>query len=243
MNNPGAPGALEAKNIHKAYFHSGSDLQILKGINLFLPAGSFTALVGPSGAGKSTLLHILGGLDRPTEGQVLVGGRNIYGMDDAALCALRANRIGFIFQFYHLLPEFTVLENVMLAAHIAGGRSSFETEKEAKELLRSVGMEKRASHFPSQLSGGEQQRAAVARALINRPEFLLCDEPTGNLDSVSGAEVTDLLKRINREKGTTLVLVTHNQELARVAEAVYSLRDGLLHATKAVHAPQAVAHR
>jgi len=173
----------------------------------------------------------------------LVGGRNIYGMDDAALCALRANRIGFIFQFYHLLPEFTVLENVMLAAHIAGGRSSFETEKEAKELLRSVGMEKRASHFPSQLSGGEQQRAAVARALINRPEFLLCDEPTGNLDSVSGAEVTDLLKRINREKGTTLVLVTHNQELARVAEAVYSLRDGLLHATKAVHAPQTVAHR
>ncbi len=229
MNSSGAPGAMEARNIRKAYSHSGSELQILKGIDLLLPAGSFTALVGPSGAGKSTLLHILGGLDRPTQGEVLVGGRDIYGMDDAALCAVRGKSIGFVFQFYHLLPEFTVLENVMLAAFIADGRASARAQKAAMELLRSVGLERRASHFPSQLSGGEQQRAAIARALINKPAFLLCDEPTGNLDSVSGAEVTSLLKKINREHGTTLVLVTHNRELARIAGKVYSLEDGMLH--------------
>lgn len=233
MNNgrvkPAATASMEARNIRKVYSDSGSELEILKGIDLFLPEGSFTALVGPSGAGKSTLLHILGGLDRPTQGEVLMGGSNIYGLDDTALCAVRGRSIGFVFQFYHLLPEFTVLENVMMAAFIADGGPSSRAEKEARKLLVSVGLEARASHFPCQLSGGEQQRTAIARALINRPAFLLCDEPTGNLDSVSGAEVAGLLKKINRERGTTLVMVTHNQELARTAGTVYSLRDGLLH--------------
>jgi len=220
---------IEARNIHKLYSHSGSKLHILKGIDISLPKGSFTALIGPSGAGKSTLLHILGGLDRPTQGEVLIGGRDIYGLDDAGLCAVRGGDIGFVFQFYHLLPEFTVLENVMLAAFIKNGRGSSAAREEALGLLCEMGLKERVTHFPSQLSGGEQQRVAISRALINKPALLLCDEPTGNLDSATGAEVISILKKVNRDRGTTLVLVTHNPELARTAGTVYSLKDGLLH--------------
>jgi lipoprotein-releasing system ATP-binding protein len=219
---------IEARNIHKTYSHAGKTLHILKGIDLKVRKGGFVALVGPSGAGKSTLLHILGGLDTPTQGEVFFEGKNIYGLEDAALCFLRNSGVGFVFQFYHLLPEFTVLENVMMPALIGRG-AGHGIEQEALILLKEVGLSERAGHFPSQLSGGESQRVAIARALINNPAVLLCDEPTGNLDSATGTEVFNLLKNVNKQRGATLVLVTHNTELAAMAEETYDLRDGILY--------------
>jgi len=221
---------LEAKNVHKAYHSGNKELKVLKGIDLNIAKGKFIAIVGPSGAGKSTLLHILGGLDMPSLGEVIFEEKDIDSLSDAELSCVRNESIGFVFQFYHLLSEFTVLENVLMPALIGcqSSAGSFQPKNEALKLLKEVGLSERTAHFPSQLSGGEKQRVALARALINRPALLLCDEPTGNLDSRTGEEIISLIKKINRQDEMTVVLVTHNLELAKVAENIYHLRDGIL---------------
>ena len=221
---------LEAKNIHKVYHNGNKVLKVLKGIDLTIDKGKFVAIVGPSGAGKSTLLHILGGLDMPTRGEVIFEQRDIYHLSDVELSKVRNERIGFVFQFYHLLSEFTVLENVLMPALISYGLGvrSYESRKRALELLENVGLSQRLTHFPNQLSGGEQQRVAIARALINKPSLFLCDEPTGNLDSKTSDEIIALVKKINLENQMAVVLVTHNAELAKTAEIVHYLRDGVL---------------
>jgi ABC-type lipoprotein export system ATPase subunit len=222
---------IEARHIHKVYTAAGKQLEVLKGIDLAIQRGSLTALVGPSGAGKSTLLHILGGLDNPSKGSVHLFGQDLYSLTDNALSELRNKKIGFVFQFYHLLAEFTVLENVYMPALISGsgrGALNSDTRQRALWLLKSVGLSSRIGHFPSQLSGGEQQRVALARALMNRPELLLCDEPTGNLDSATGAGIIALIQEIQRESGMTVILVTHNKELAGIAHKIFYLKDGLL---------------
>jgi len=221
---------LEARKLHKSYHNGNKTIHVLKGVDLSIDSGEFVAVVGPSGAGKSTLLHILGGLDDPTKGEVIFEKENIYGLSDLALCKIRNGRIGFVFQFYHLLPEFTVLENVLMPVLInaGSGRKSPELKKDALELLERVGLGERATHFPGQLSGGEQQRVAIVRALINQPSLLLCDEPTGNLDSKTGEGIISLVKKINLERRMSVVLVTHNLELAKVADKSYHLKDGIL---------------
>lgn len=221
---------LEAKNIHKIYNNGNKAIAVLKGVDLSIERGRFVAIVGPSGAGKSTLLHILGSLDTPTQGEIIFDQKDMYSLSDFQLCKIRNERIGFVFQFYHLLSEFTVLENVILPAWISYklGVMGYELRKRAIELLEKVGLGGRMTHFPSQLSGGEQQRVVIIRALINNPSLLLCDEPTGNLDSQTGKEVLSLIKKINIERHTTVVLVTHNLELAQVADTVYHLKDGIL---------------
>ena len=221
---------LEATDIHKVYNNGKKTLGVLKGVDLNIEKGRFIAIVGPSGAGKSTLLHILGGLDSPTKGRVIFEGRDIYTLSDPEISRLRNTKIGFVFQFYHLLPEFTVLENVLMPALI---NSKLKTQnsklkENALEFLRKAGLEERISHFPSQLSGGEKQRVAIVRGLINNPNLLLCDEPTGNLDSKTGEEIISLIKNINLENQMTVVLVTHNLELAKAADRIYHLRDGVL---------------
>ena len=220
---------LEARDLYKAYNHQAARLEVVKGLNLEIAAGEFVAVVGPSGAGKSTLLHLLGGLDRPTQGEVLMDGENIYRLKERARARLRNQQIGFIFQFYHLLAEFTALENVILPALIyERGGGLKQARERAGELLTQVGLGQRLTHRPGQLSGGEQQRVAIARALINDPRILFCDEPTGNLDSESGREIIDLLLGLNRQQGLTLVMVTHDEQLAARAGRIIRMRDGSL---------------
>ena len=219
---------LEAKNIHKLYNNGVRELHVLKGVDLSIEKGEFLAIVGPSGAGKSTLLHILGGLDNPTEGKVIFEQEDIYALGDCALSKVRNERIGFVFQFYHLLSEFTVMENVLMPGLIADSRNEEKLKKFALELLIQAGLSERLKFFPSELSGGEKQRVAIVRGLINKPGLLLCDEPTGNLDSKTGDEIISLIKRINLENQMSVVLVTHNIELTKAADKVYHLRDGIL---------------
>lgn len=228
---------LEAKNLHKVYNHGKKDIAVLKGVDLKIEAGRFVVIVGPSGAGKSTLLNILGGIDSPTQGKVFFEGEDLYIQGDLALSRIRNERIGFVFQFYHLMSEFTVLENVMMpalvnlkyrSAMLEDNTGQVQLKGKAVELLNKVGLEKRSGHFPSELSGGEQQRVAIVRALINKPRMLLCDEPTGNLDSANGEGIISLIKEINHQNKMTVVMVTHNLELARVADSIYYLKDGLL---------------
>ncbi|MBU3958608.1 MAG: ABC transporter ATP-binding protein [Candidatus Omnitrophica bacterium] len=238
---------LEAQNVYKVYNHSSKAVYVLKGVDLNIEKGRFAAIVGPSGAGKSTLLHILGGIDTPTQGKILLDEQDIYSLSDLALCRVRNERIGFVFQFYHLLSEFTVLENVLMPGLIkaetparggsafggknpacSAGRQQPTIQEESRGLLSQVGLGDRMRHFPTQLSGGEQQRVAIVRALINKPDLLLCDEPTGNLDSKTGEGIISLIKKINIERQMTVVLVTHNLELAKVADQVYYLKDGVL---------------
>jgi len=228
---------LEAKKLYKIYNHGKKDIAVLKGVDLNIEAGKFVVIVGPSGAGKSTLLNILGGIDSPSEGKVIFLGDDLYTQSDFALSRIRNEKIGFVFQFYHLLPEFTVLENVVLpalvnlkyrSAMLEDRAGPAEMKHKALELLNRVGLETRVTHFPLQLSGGEQQRVAIVRALINKPRILLCDEPTGNLDSYNGEGILSLIKQINRQDKMTVVMVTHNLELARIADTIYYLKDGLL---------------
>jgi lipoprotein-releasing system ATP-binding protein len=216
---------LEAKNIHKYYSSGRERLHVLKDISISIKEGEIAAIVGPSGAGKSTLLHILGGLDRPTSGKIFFEGRPLDCLSDAKLSFIRNTAIGFVFQFYHLMPEFNVLENVMMPAVISRSRNQ-ALKKEAAGFLKEVGLEGRLKHFPGQLSGGEKQRAAIARSLINSPRLLLCDEPTGNLDSENGKQICQLLKNLNREKAMTIVMVTHNLDVAAIASRVYNIVDG-----------------
>jgi len=221
---------LEAKNIHKVYHDGKKSFEVLKGVGLKIEKGSFTAIVGPSGAGKSTLLHILGGLDSPSQGEVFFQEKNIYRLPDVELCGLRNKKIGFVFQFYHLLSEFTVLENTLMPILVSSEFrvQSSELKNNVVKLLEKAGLGERLGYFPSQLSGGEKQRVAIVRALVNRPELLLCDEPTGNLDSKNGEEIINLIKKINTENRMSIILVTHNLELAKLTDKIYHLKDGIL---------------
>lgn len=221
---------LEARKIHKVYCNGSKDIPVLKGVDLNIEKGEFTVICGPSGAGKSTLLHILGGLDTPTQGKVFFESQDLYKLSDTAVSKIRNEKMGFVFQFYHLLPEFTVFENVIMPASISAcaGRRIKNSQEQALYLLKEVGLAHRITHFPNQLSGGEKQRVAIARALINKPAMLLCDEPTGNLDSKTGQEVINLLKKINQESQMTVILVTHNTDLTLMADNSYHLEDGIL---------------
>ncbi len=217
---------IEAINIHKIY---PGPLHVLKGVDLTIEAGEVVAIVGPSGAGKSTLLHILGGLDAPKEGQVIFNGQDLYGLSDIKRAQTRNSEMGFVFQSYHLLPELTALENVILPAMIKeNSRKTSAIEFAGLKLLEQLGLSSRASHRPNQLSGGEQQRVAIARALMNGPKVVFCDEPTGNLDSVSGQVVMDTLLRLNQTHGVTVVIVTHDEKIAARTQRTISMKDGLL---------------
>ena len=218
---------LKVENIHKYYPMGRGRLHVLKGISFEVEEGEFLAIRGPSGAGKSTLLHVIGGLERPDEGRIIFEGEDIYSLDDAGLSRLRNERIGFVFQFYHLIPELNLLENVCLPLLIKRWDRKGASRK-AREVLDFLKLEDRLSHYPNQLSGGEQQRAAIARAMITEPKILLCDEPTGNLDSQMGEEVLKLLKKINEEKRTTILVVTHDEEVASWAQRVLYIRNGEL---------------
>lgn len=216
---------IEAKGLRKVYKNDAKELEVLKGIDLNVTKGEVLAVLGPSGAGKSTLLHLLGGLDSPTGGEILMDGIDIYSLGDRERARLRNGKIGFVFQFYHLLPEFDALENVLLPLLIRGEDGEGSRDK-GVELLRSVGLEGRMNHRPGQLSGGEQQRVAIARALINGPELLLCDEPTGNLDSETGKNIIELLWELNDRRKMTLIIVTHDAQIAKDAKRVLHIRDG-----------------
>lgn len=219
---------IKADGLSKKYNNEISSLEVLKGVDLGVTKNEFLAIQGPSGAGKSTLLHILGGLDSPTKGKVLFEGEDIYCLNDNERASFRNKKVGFVFQFYHLLPEFNALENVLLPGLL---RSWWERKKAfcvAKSLLARLGLSERLTHKPNQLSGGEQQRVAIARALVNKPEVLLCDEPTGNLDSESGKNIINLLKQFNKEAKTTIILVTHDKDIAAVADRKIYLKDGLI---------------
>jgi len=216
---------LQAKKLHKIYKTEGNRLHVIKGIDLDVNAGEFISLFGASGAGKSTLLHLLGGLDEPSQGEVLLNAQNLYTIKDKQRAFIRNRSIGFVFQFYHLLPEFSALENIMLPALIAG-ENTFRIKKNALELLSSVGLEKRASHRPYELSGGEQQRVAIARSLVNSPQILLCDEPTGNLDSKTGENICRLLERLNKKEGYTIIIATHSEEIAKISSRMLYIKDG-----------------
>jgi len=213
---------IVAKNIHKIYYRGKSKIEALKDIDIEAEKGQSILIVGPSGAGKSTLLHILGGLDSPTIGEVRFNGLDLYALKDKERAKIRNEKLGFIFQFYHLLSEFTALENVMLPA-ILGGKSS---KKRAEELLEMVGLKDRMKHRPFELSGGEAQRVAIARALINNPDLILCDEPTGNLDSDTGRLIYKMLWRINKEENKTLIVVTHNEVMREDFNKMYYIKDG-----------------
>ena len=212
---------IRTKEIRKSF----GTLEVLKGIDLLVERGEVVSIVGPSGAGKTTLLQILGTLSRPSSGEIEIDGEAVHALSDRQLSRFRNTKIGFVFQFHHLLPEFTALENVCIPGYI-GGRDRREVEKRAAELLEMLGMEHRSSHKPAELSGGEQQRVAIARALINSPAVLLADEPTGALDSATGRLVMDLFHRLHREQGKTIVLITHSPELAGECQRIVTIKDG-----------------
>ena len=212
---------LQANNIHKAY----GDIEVLKGIDIYVNKGEMISVVGASGAGKSTLLHILGSLDKPDSGDLSINGSNINGLSRNKLAAFRNSEIGFVFQFHNLLPEFTAMENVCIPGYI-GRRKQSEVEAKARELLVLLGLEERMTHKPSQLSGGEQQRAAVARALVNEPKIVFADEPSGNLDSHNAEELHQLFFDLREKLNLSFVIVTHNPSLADMADRKLTIEDG-----------------
>lgn len=213
------------EDVHKSYFQSGKEIKILEGLQLSIEAGESVAITGASGVGKSTLLHIMGSLDRPTRGRVLFEEIDLYGLGEAELERIRNSKIGFVFQFHYLLPEFTSLENVMMPLLISG-KALDPAREEALAALNMVGLASKAHNRPGELSGGEQQRVAIARAIVQRPKVVLADEPTGNLDWHTGDEIGKLLVALNRERGTTLVVVTHNIKLASLMARHMELEDG-----------------
>jgi len=215
---------LRASGIRRTY----GSLQVLKGIDLEVKKGEVVAIVGPSGAGKSTFLHILGTLDRPEQGEVFIEGINVFTQKDKELARFRNEKIGFIFQFHNLLAEFTALENVCMPGYINGNVNEKDIQARAKELLELLGLGSRMDHLPSQLSGGEQQRVAVARALLNRPAIVLADEPSGNLDSHNALDLHQLFFKLREETGQTFIIVTHNEELAEMADRRLVMQDGLM---------------
>jgi lipoprotein-releasing system ATP-binding protein len=233
----GSDCILQAKDLHRVYTDGDRKLHILRGIDMEVKPGEIVTITGASGSGKSTLLHLLGGLDVPTQGSVFIDGMDLYGMTDEQRAGLRNKKIGFVFQFYHLLSEFTALENVMLPAMImnSGLRNGMDARRSLEHLrerginvLAEVALGDRINHRPAELSGGEQQRVAIARALINQPDIVLCDEPTGNLDAETNQEIVRLLVRLNEVNTQTFVIVTHEMEIARVGQKMFRLKNGVL---------------
>jgi lipoprotein-releasing system ATP-binding protein len=216
---------LRADQIEKSY----GQLQVLKGIDLHVEKGEVVTIVGASGAGKSTLLHILGTLDTPDKGKLFIRDEDVFKQSSSAVAAFRNKRIGFVFQFHNLLPEFSAVENVMIPGLIANGSSEATIRKRAIELLSLLGLESRMEHKPSELSGGEQQRTAVARALINSPDLILADEPSGNLDSKNAVELHNLFFQLRKDFGHTFIIVTHNDALSKMADRKIEIKDGKIH--------------
>jgi len=216
---------VEVTNLYKTYKLGALDVEVLKGINLSIQSGEFVSVMGPSGSGKSTLLYLIGGLDKPTSGSVKIKGKELAVMNDRDESVMRRREIGFVFQFYNLIPNLNVEENVMLPV-LLDGKKLKDYRNRLDELLEIVGLTDRRYHTPRELSGGQQQRVAIARALINEPDVILADEPIGNLDSKSGTEIMLLLKRINREKGKTIIQVTHSKEAAEYGNRIINVRDG-----------------
>ena len=216
---------IQAIDLKKSYLSGSVELPVLRGVNITIKTGEIISVVGDSGVGKSTLLNLLGALDRPTGGTVLYGGEDIFKLTNREIAQFRNSDLGFVFQFHHLLPEFSAVENVMMPAMIAGKKKE-EAQKVAAELLKRVGLTGRERHKPSELSGGEQQRVAVARALVNNPKVVLADEPTGNLDRRTSDEVHDLLWELNEKMNQTFIIATHNENLARRSDRVIRLADG-----------------
>ena len=214
---------IELRGVSKTVMSGGRPLTILHPLDLTIRSGQFLAVLGPSGSGKSTLLGLIAGLDEPSGGDILIDGVDITKLGEDALARLRGEKIGFVFQFFHLVPSLTAFENILVPMEIAGNR---DASKRARQLLEEVGLSDRGHHYPSQLSGGEQQRIAIARALANNPPIIMADEPTGNLDSATGRLIMQLLLDVHRTRSTTLVLVTHDAELASLADSRLVLRDG-----------------
>ena len=214
---------LETRDLKKYYGSGDTLVKALDGVNLHVEDGEFVAIVGTSGSGKSTLLHMLGGLDRPTSGSVAVGGKNIFSLKDEALTIFRRRKIGFVFQSYNLVPVLTVYENIVLPIQLDGGRID---KHYVREVIAALGIEKKLNNLPSQLSGGQQQRVAIARALATKPAILLADEPTGNLDSRTSQDVLSLMKVTGRKFAQTMVMITHNEEIAQLADRIVRIEDG-----------------
>jgi putative ABC transport system ATP-binding protein len=217
---------VEAVNLKKTYMLGKIPVEALRGVNLKVESGDFLAILGPSGSGKSTLLNLVGALDKPTAGTLMIDGVDISKLNDAQLADLR-RQVGFVFQFFNLIPRFTAIGNVELSMSIANVNRT-ERRNRAEELLETVGLKDRMNHKPAELSGGQQQRVAIARALANNPKFLLLDEPTGNIDSKTAREIMTLIKRLNEEKSVTIIMVTHDQHLAKEAKRVVQVFDGVI---------------
>lgn len=222
------PGAImELKNVYKTYYLGKIEVPVLRGVNIAIKHGEFASLVGPSGCGKSTCMHIMGCLDTPTKGKVVLDGKDVSRLSESKLAEVRGKKIGFVFQVFNLIPSLTVLENVMLPMMFQD-KSMGQRKKRATELLKLVGMENRLGFKPNEISGGEQQRTAISRALVNDPDIILADEPTGNLDSKMGAVVVDFLKKINKEEGKTIIVVTHDMNIAKQAQRIIRMKDGVV---------------
>ena len=227
------PAALAAQNLHKHYRVGSEDLHVLRGASITVKRGEWLAIVGASGSGKSTMLHLMGALDTPDRGKVLFDGQNVFDLSASGMNRYRNQQVGFVFQFYHLLPEFTAIENVAMPAIVASTSGQWRKRRDeivahAKEILDEMGLKGRENHRPNQLSGGEQQRVAIGRALINNPALLFADEPTGNLDKATSEGILDLLIECNRRHDTALVIVTHNTHIAERASRVVLLKDGVI---------------
>ncbi len=218
---------LELKNVYKTYHLGKIEVPVLKGVNIAIKHGEFASLVGPSGCGKSTCMHIMGCLDTPTKGKVILDGSDVSKLSENRLAEVRGKKIGFVFQVFNLIPSLTVLENVMLPMMFQN-KPMEQREKRASELLKLVGMENRLDFKPNEISGGEQQRTAISRALVNDPDIILADEPTGNLDSKMGAVVVDFLKRINKKEGKSIIVVTHDMNVAKQAQKIIHMKDGVV---------------
>lgn len=217
--------AVEAVGLYKSYMLGTVEVEVLKNINLTIKSGDFVSIMGPSGSGKSTFLYLLGGLDKPTRGSIRINGTELSGMKDKAESIMRRRSMGFVFQFYNLIPNLNIEDNIMLPVLLDGKRIK-DYKDRLNEILNIVGLSDRRSHTPRELSGGQQQRVAIARSLINDPDILLADEPTGNLDSRTGIEIMQLLKDINKEKKKTIVMVTHSMEAADYSQRIINIRDG-----------------
>jgi putative ABC transport system ATP-binding protein len=229
---------IRLESVTKLYRMGEVDVKALDNLSLEIPSGEFVVLLGPSGCGKTTALNLIGGLDRPSSGRVVIDGQDISQFDDGELTHYRRDTIGFVFQFFNLIPTLTAAENVEFALTL---KHHGKLRKQALDLLNLVGLGERANHFPAQLSGGQQQRVAIARALSNQPPILLCDEPTGNLDSATGQQVLQVLRDLNQKQGTTIVLVTHNSAIAPMADRVVRLQNGAIEDVETTAAPRAVA--
>ena len=225
MSDSASNVMLLTRDLRKTYFSSGGEVEVLRGVSIEVSKGEIAAIIGPSGVGKSTLLNLIGALDRPSSGEVLINGEDLFSKNDDELAEFRNFTIGFVFQFHHLLPELSAFENVMLPALLAGKPKEFIHER-TTSLLDDVGLSKRGSHKPSELSGGERQRVAIARAIVNEPKLILADEPTGNLDRENAEEMYELIWKLREENQQTFLIVTHNEELANKTDRIIHLVDG-----------------